>query len=102
MVKSVANICGKILGEIEKLLDWKKNCGKKKQQPDSRTRGPAAPAVLVLDKGSKKKIWIKSTRGGFQAESTFHAFFTFNVTNMSGELDLIHQNVCVCFFLNLR
>ena len=25
MVKSVVNICGKNCGEIEKLLDWKKN-----------------------------------------------------------------------------
>ena len=49
VVKSVVNICGKNCGEIEKLLDWKKKIGcKKKQPPDSRTRGPAAPAVLVF------------------------------------------------------
>ena len=43
-------VCGKNCGEIEKLLDWKKNIGGKKikiKTPDSRTRGPAAPAVLV-------------------------------------------------------
>ena len=57
MVKSVVNICGKNCGEIEKMSDWNKNwCGKiqktTKQQNtellDSRTRGPAAPAVLVV------------------------------------------------------
>ena len=48
VVKSVVNICGKNCAEIEKLLDWKKKIGGKKKQPlDSRTRGPAAPAVLV-------------------------------------------------------
>ena len=42
-------VCGKFFGkncgEIEKLLDYKKNL----QPPDSRTRGPAAPAVLVVN-----------------------------------------------------
>ena len=57
LVKYVVNICGKNCGEIEKLSDWNKNwCGKittttkkhKNTEPsDSRTRGPAAPAVLV-------------------------------------------------------
>ena len=53
VVKSVVSICDKNCGEIEKLSDWNKNwCGKiqktKNTEPqDSRTRGPAAPAVLV-------------------------------------------------------
>ena len=57
VVKSVVNICGKNCGEIEKLLDWNKNwCGKIQKTknktkntklPDSRTRGPEAPTVLV-------------------------------------------------------
>ena len=41
-------------GEIEKLSDWKKKIGvvkykktKNTESPDSRTRGPAAPTVLV-------------------------------------------------------
>ena len=55
VVKSVVNICGKNCGEIEKLSDWnKKWCGKiqttkNSELPDSRTRGPVTPAVLVKD-----------------------------------------------------
>ena len=59
VVKIVVNICGINCGEIETLLDWNKNwcCKIQKQKtknktkntelPDSRTRGPAAPTVLV-------------------------------------------------------
>ena len=65
VVKSVVNICGKNCGEIEKLSDWNKNwCGKiqkkkkKKKLPDFRTKGQAAPPVLVLYiyKNWRKKV----------------------------------------------
>ena len=60
VVKSVVNMCGKNCGEIENLSDWKKNWFKKKQNkkqsPYSRTRGPAAPAVLV--ENNSLELWV--------------------------------------------